>query len=83
MVVEEPACAQPTVDLAAQLAEVPFAAGCREQHVAFYVGMAIDGGAHDLAKLLGWQAAHDLVNVLGLAASCRGHRAIVPLRPAA
>ncbi len=53
MVVEEPARAQPTVDLAAQLAEIPFATGCREQDVAFHIWMAIDSGAHNLAQLLG------------------------------
>ena len=52
MVVEEPARAQPTVDLAAQLAEIPLATGCREQDVAFYIRMAIDGGAQNLAQLL-------------------------------
>ncbi|MBA3809323.1 MAG: hypothetical protein H0X28_13175 [Solirubrobacterales bacterium] len=78
MVVEEPARAQPTVDLAAQLAEIPFATGCREQDVAFYIWMAIDSGAHDLAQLLGRQIAHDLLNVLGLTAGSCGHRAIVP-----
>jgi hypothetical protein len=66
VVVEEPARTQPTVDLATQLAKIPFAAGCREQDVAFYVGMAMDGGAHDLAQLLGRQAADDLMYVFRL-----------------
>jgi hypothetical protein len=82
VVVEEPARAQPTVDLAAQLAEIPFATGCREQDVAFYIWMAVDSGAHDLAQLLSRKAAYDLVNVLGVAASSRRHRAIVPSGPA-
>jgi hypothetical protein len=43
VVVEEPARAQPTVDLAAQLAEISFATGCRKQDVAFYIRVAIDG----------------------------------------
>jgi hypothetical protein len=82
VVVEEPARAQPTVDLAAQLAEIPFATGCREQDVAFYIWMAIDSGAHNLAQLFGRQIAHDLLNVLGLTASSRGHPAIVSSGPA-
>jgi hypothetical protein len=64
VVVEEPACAKPTVDLAAQLAKIPFATRCRKQDVAFNVRMAIDSGAHDLAQIIGRQATHDLVYVL-------------------
>lgn len=70
------------VDLPLQLAKIPFATGCRKQDVTFYVGMAIDGGAHDVAELLGRQAAHHLMNVLRLTATSRGHRAIVSSHPA-